>query len=329
MPRLIGWPRLGCCIGAAGIVLAAAACSQGAASPAGSAGSPSRLNPASQPASTPVLVAPYRPPERALEQLWEVHGPGRREPQFPAVDPGGRIWLSATGTDQIWIFDRDGDYLKAWGESGLEAGQVRRGAGPDTVSIAFAPDGSFYVADTGNRRIQQFDAQRQFVRAWGGFGTAAGEFVAPITLFVGPNSNVYVYDDELLEVMVFTAAGVFLGSTPCGGPFLTIGADGTAIAPNQVSHVLNRCAPDGTVVPWIDLSAYGGFISGVVLDPEGRLLVAIRSNANLVLRFEDDGTLTDVWEARVEGVAIDPDGTRIYAASGAGQDDFVAYQLPQ
>jgi len=42
----------------------------------------------------------------------------------------------------------------------------------DYGAVALDADGNVYVLDTNNHRVQTFDRDRQFVTAWGNFGTA-------------------------------------------------------------------------------------------------------------------------------------------------------------
>ncbi len=99
------------------------------------------------------------------------------------VDPKGRTWVAEGGKNDFAIYGADGAFLERWGSSGSGPGQFdfnNANSGNPTADIVFAPDGAFYVADTGNFRVQQFDAQRTFVRAWGGFGKGNGQFAIPV-----------------------------------------------------------------------------------------------------------------------------------------------------
>lgn len=77
--------------------------------------------------------------------------------------------------------------------------------------MAIAPDGSLYVADTGNHRIQQFDAHGNFVRQWGGQGAGNGQFNEPWGVAVAPDGQfVYVCDTWNHRIQKFTADGKFV-----------------------------------------------------------------------------------------------------------------------
>lgn len=55
--------------------------------------------------------------------------------------------------------DKDGKWLKSWGEPGSKPGQFST---PHSIAVDAA--GSVYVADRGNRRIQVFDGEGKFLR---------------------------------------------------------------------------------------------------------------------------------------------------------------------
>jgi hypothetical protein len=113
-------------------------------------------------------------PEPALKPLWHVAGPTVHEAWTwePAIDPSGRIWAASSFDDVFWIIDPNGRYLESWGTSGTGPGQFRLADPPNGFgAIAFRSDGGFYVADTGNSRVEEFDSSRAFVKAWGSFGT--------------------------------------------------------------------------------------------------------------------------------------------------------------
>ena len=76
-----------------------------------------------------------------------------------------------------------------------------------------------YVADTGNSRIQKFDANGTFLTKWGSFGNADGRFNGPIGIDTDAIGNVYVADSGNNRVQKFDSAGNFVlkfGSTGTG-----------------------------------------------------------------------------------------------------------------
>src|SRR5262249_12687294 len=74
-----------------------------------------------------------------------------------AWDKDGNIYVAdgaATGAGNARVakFDKDGHFIKSWGQRGSEVGQFNSLRG-----IALDAQGNVYVADAGNKRIQVFD----------------------------------------------------------------------------------------------------------------------------------------------------------------------------
>ncbi len=104
--------------------------------------------------------------------------------------------------------------LRRWGESGSGDGQLnflRDANDPGSIAggVAVTDDASVYVADAANRRVQQFDADGGFVRAWGAYdlGHEAGKFVDPIDVADAPDGTIYVVDDQRDDIQRFEADG--------------------------------------------------------------------------------------------------------------------------
>jgi DNA-binding beta-propeller fold protein YncE len=94
------------------------------------------------------------------------------KPPLPAVDgmfrqvtdvtwdPAGNTYISdGYINSRVAKVDKDGKWLKSWGEPGDGPGQFNT-----PHSIAADAQGNVYVADRGNRRIQVFDGDGKFLR---------------------------------------------------------------------------------------------------------------------------------------------------------------------
>jgi NHL repeat len=77
-----------------------------------------------------------------------------------AWDAAGNSYISdGYINSRIAKVDKDGNWLKSWGEPGDQPGQLNT-----PHSIALDAQGNVYVADRGNRRIQVFDGDGKFLR---------------------------------------------------------------------------------------------------------------------------------------------------------------------
>ena len=74
-----------------------------------------------------------------------------------------------------------------------------------------APDGAtLWVLDAGNFRVQAFDREGRFVRAFGSVGHNVGQFARPRGLAVDRDGLVYVSDAAFCNVQVFQGDGTML-----------------------------------------------------------------------------------------------------------------------
>ncbi|MBN1813311.1 MAG: TIGR03663 family protein, partial [Anaerolineae bacterium] len=82
------------------------------------------------------------------------------------------------------------------------------GAAPQGVSVA--PDGSYYVADSGMHQVWHLSPSGEILHTWGSYGTAPGQFNEPWDVAVDALGDVYVADTWNHRVQKFTAEGEFL-----------------------------------------------------------------------------------------------------------------------
>jgi DNA-binding beta-propeller fold protein YncE len=196
-----------------------------------------------------------------LEPFWQVRGGADRldDPSDLAIDAEGRIWVVDASRGTIEIFAPDGTFLESWGGPGTGDGQFAFSSGIHPYSsgdIAFGPDGSIYVVDTGNVRVQKFAPDRRFLLSWGGEGEADGQFLQPAGIAVDPAGMVYVSDEQRAIIQIFDGEGRFLNA------FGGLGVEeGQLILPQ-----------------------------GIALDPRGLLWVVDRGN-NRLQQFDAEGNV--------------------------------------
>lgn len=97
-----------------------------------------------------------------------------------------------------------------------------RGAKPSEfsypVSAAVGPDGTLWVVDQLNFRVQAFDRSGSYLRSVGSLGTTPGAFARPKGIGVDSEGHVYVVDAAFNNIQVFDDAGDLLLVIGAGGP---------------------------------------------------------------------------------------------------------------
>ena len=99
--------------------------------------------------------------------------PASRSRLASTSDPMATCTSSSAGSHEIIVVDPAGTVVRRWGEEGSGEGQFlfhRNPADPfDAIgSVAVGPDGSVYVADMVNDRVQQFTPERDVRPQLGG-----------------------------------------------------------------------------------------------------------------------------------------------------------------
>ena len=99
----------------------------------------------------------------------------------------------------------DGRHLLSFGSEGSGDGEMNMPWG-----ICVAPDGSVFVADWRNDRIQQFSADGEFIAKFGESGDGDGQFTRPAGVAVDSDGNIYVTDWGNERVQVLAGDGSHL-----------------------------------------------------------------------------------------------------------------------
>jgi DNA-binding beta-propeller fold protein YncE len=149
-------------------------------------------------------------------------------------------------------FTATGSFIRAWGRQNLNA----TGLKPDDFygprGIAIGPGGSVYVADTGHKRIQVFDANGRFLRSIGETGGGPGQFNEPSSVALDAAGNLFVADFWNARVQEFSARGTYVMSFPVTS--WQGGYDEPQIAVDAADHVL---VPDPTGARMLVYSSAG------------------------------------------------------------------------
>ncbi|MFQ5552045.1 MAG: 6-bladed beta-propeller, partial [Gemmatimonadales bacterium] len=176
--------------------------------------------------------------------LRSVGGPEHLlNPVDVAVDPiDGRIHVADSHLHQIVTFSSDGELLGRLGVTDalpadvrerharaedsneprgpIDAYQNRSGEPGEfrfPLSLAVTRDGTLYVSDGLNFRVQVFDRFGNYVRQIGELGDGPGSFARPKGIAVDSYGHLYVADASFNNVQVFDAEGNLLLAFAEGG----------------------------------------------------------------------------------------------------------------
>lgn len=177
--------------------------------------------------------------------------------------------------------------MDTFGSRGSEPAQFEAPFGISTDAV-----GNWYVADSGNDRIQVFNSNGDFMDEFGGSGTGPGEFDEPngIEVFFDPGAGVerlLVADSKNNRLQVLELSGTHVSSV--------------SMIPAATPATLDSPA-------------------GVRVGPEGDVFVSDRQN-NRVLILDDAFNLVHEIEGggpgpitNPTGLALSPDGSELYVA---------------
>jgi sugar lactone lactonase YvrE len=245
-----------------------------------------------------------------------------------------------------------------WGNNGSGDGQLNA-----PRNLAVGPDGSIYVADSGNHRVEVFDADGNYLMQWGSEGAGPGQLSEPWGIAVANDGRVYVADTWNHRVQVFGPTGDYVGAfgefanvqtgDPQAEPGKFWGPRDIAIDPEGNVYVtdtgnkrVQKFTADGI---FLQTWGGGGVIPGtfeepvgIDIDSEGNIYVAdtwnrriqkFDSNFNPVLQWDVVGWdgesivnkpyLTVDDQNRV--LISDPEGYRIIAYDGNTGDTLVTW----
>jgi len=219
-------------------------------------------------------------------------GPGQfQEPWGIAVNAEGHVYVADTWNHRIQKFDGEGKFLAQWGgyraTGGAAVGEEGFFWGPRDIAVDAA--GNIYVSDTGNKRVQVFGPDDQFLDQWGGVGVEDGQLDEPVGITIDEEGNIYVADTWNQRVQKFDQDLEFVTGWPITGWY--------------GQSVVNK--------PY--LAAGGGRV--YVTDPEGYRVLVFDQDGEFVAIFGEYGFDSKSFSLPT-GIAVDGDGN-VYVIDSA------------
>jgi predicted membrane-bound mannosyltransferase/DNA-binding beta-propeller fold protein YncE len=184
-------------------------------------------------------------------------------------------------------------------------------------SMAFAPDGSVYVLDTGNSRVMHLDARGQVLASWGSATpkdqtpAANSTFSEPWGIAVDAKGNVFVADTWNHRIQKFDSQGNFLlawgvaglsadGLDHFWGPRgIVVSADGTVYVTDTGNRRVVAFDENGKGLFEFksDGDARLNEPVGITMDASGQILVADTWNMRLA-KFDSQGNYLTSWSVQ-------------------------------
>jgi len=129
-----------------------------------------------------------------------------------ALDTENRfLYVADVDRDQILVYDADSfKLLRTIGTTGKNHTLTSNGNFAKPTGVAVDSDGNLYVADMLNARIEVFDADGQFIRAFGKRGDGPGYFAMPKGVAVDCDGHIWVADSMQNRVQVYSQEGELL-----------------------------------------------------------------------------------------------------------------------
>ncbi len=221
---------------------------------------------------------------------------------FPAVGPDGTLYIADSGNNRVRRVGTDGIITSVAGNGtqgfGGDGGPASNASLNNPQDIAIGPDGSLYIADTGNNRVRRVRPDGTITTVAGngtqGFSGDGGPATAaalnqPTSIAVGPDGSLYIA----------VSSGQFGGD----GRVRRVSPDGTITTVAGVGFGTGDGSGDGGPAPQAEL----GSIVSIACAPDGSLYIADRIGGIHDFYWQVHRVGLDGIIHRVAGEALDDD----------------------
>jgi sugar lactone lactonase YvrE len=142
----------------------------------------------------------------------DVIAEGLASPGGLAIDTKNRfLYVADVELDQVLVYDADTlKLLRKIGTTGHNHELTTPGDFSKPGGLAVDGQGTLYVADTMNNRIEIFDADGQFVSTFGKAGDGPGYFARPKGVALDSDGHIWVADGMQDRVQIFNKEGQLL-----------------------------------------------------------------------------------------------------------------------
>lgn len=237
-------------------------------------------------------------PSGQFIRAWGTKGTGDgqfNQPWGIAVSREGNVYVADTWNHRIQEFNANGVFIRAWGSNPV--GQPATGPGefygPRAIVIDAA--GNLYVTDTGNKRVEKFDANGKYLASYGGPGTGLGFFNEPVGIGIDSAGNFYVADTWNQRIEKFSPDFKPLTSWPVAGwdsqsvqgkPYLAVGPSGNVFVTDPENQKVIEYDSNGKVVAdWGQLGTNNSSFdlpTGIAVDSSGNVWVTDSGNGRIM-----------------------------------------------
>jgi uncharacterized protein (TIGR03663 family) len=309
--------------------------------------------------TVPVQADPYEGKQISVNADQIIGSTGTEPGQFQnprdmALAPDGSIYVADTGNNRIQHLAPDGSVLQVWGSyADISQGEAPGGTFFEPWGIALGSDGSVYVADTWNHRIQKFTSDGKFVNMWGYFGQADTPFAlwGPRDIAIDTNGDLFITDTGNKRIVIYDSDGNYVnqfGSVGLGaGQFdepvgIAIDQAGLVYIADTWNQRIQVMAGDvnGDYLPlntWDVVAWYGQSLDNkpfiavddignlYTTDPEGYRVLHFTSVGTFVYYFGDYGIGANGFNLPT-GIIVDGEGGVWIADAGNGR--IMHFSLP-